>query len=110
MPHRRSSARSWCHPQGERMSQSARISRTRPRALVVVLGAVATLALPLVIGTTAVASAATVYRQWTLSGVTFDDGGTLSGTLVIADDGTPQNFDVTTSGGTTGTYGTNHYT
>ena len=91
------------------MSRSARLFSSRRRAATVVLGAAATLVLPLLIGTTAVASA-TVYRQWTLSGVTFDDGGTLSGTLVIADDGTPQNFDVTTSGGDTGTYGTNHYT
>ena len=42
--------------------------------------------------------------------MTFDDGGTLSGSLVIAVDGTPQNFDVTTSGCTAGTFGTNHYT
>jgi hypothetical protein len=91
------------------MSRSARLFSSRRRAATVVLGAAATLVLPLLIGTTAVASA-TVYRQWTLSGVTFDDGGTLSGTLVIADDGTPQNFDVTTSGGNTGTFGTNHYT
>lgn len=78
------------------------------KPVIVVLSAVAALVLPLVLGTTAIASA-TVYHQWTLSGVTFDDGGTLSGTLVIADDGTPQNFNVTTAGGNTGTFGTVNY-
>ena len=85
------------------------MSRFAPkRMFVVALSAVATLALPLVIGTTAIASA-TVYHQWTLSGVTFDDGGTLSGSLVIADNGTPYSFDVTTAGGNTGTFGTVNY-
>ena len=79
------------------------------KPVIVVLSAVAALVLPLVLGTTAIASA-TVYHQWTLSGVTFDDGGTLSGTMVLADDGTPYSFDLTTAGGDTGTYGAHHYT
>jgi hypothetical protein len=89
------------------MSPTTRIRTAPRRAVAVVLGAVATLVLPLLIGTTAIASA-TTYREWTLSGVTFDDGGTLSGTLIMADDGTPYSFDVTSAGGTSGIAGTNY--
>ena len=91
------------------MSLTVRSSRmfARGRSVVYVLG-VMTLVLPWVSGATALA-AAPVYREWSLSGVTFDDGGTLSGTLIIADDGTPENFDVTTSGGNTDVFGTVHY-
>src|SRR4051794_22790938 len=83
-------------------------SFARRRAMSVVLGAAA-LVLPLLIATPAL-GAGPLYRSWSLSGVTFDDGGTLTGTLVIRSDGTPVDFDVTTGGGNTGTFGTNHYT
>jgi hypothetical protein len=75
--------------------------------LAVVLGAVA-LVLP-VVGPTPSASA-TTYHQWTLSGVTFDDGGTLTGTMVIADNGTPYSVDLMTAGGNTAVFGSTHYT
>jgi hypothetical protein len=82
-------------------------ARARRSVLAVVLGAVA-LVLPLV-GLTPSASAL-AYHYWTLSGVTFDDGGTLSGTLIIADDGTPYSADMTTAGGNTAAFGSTHYT
>ena len=37
---------------------------------------------------------------WTLSGVTFADGGSASGTFVTSDTGYIQSWDITTSGGT----------
>ena len=79
-----------------------------PRLLSAVFGALALILSVIVIGA-APASAASA-RHWTLSGVTFDDGGTLSGTLLIGNDGTLLSVDVTTSGGDTGTYGTYNYT
>ena len=79
-----------------------------PRLLSAVFGALALILSVIVIGA-APASAASA-RHWTLSGVTFDDGGTLSGTLLIGNDGTLLSVDVTTSGGDTGTFGTYHYT
>ena len=50
------------------------------------------------------ASAATS-RTWTLTDVTFNDGGTLTGTIVTNASGVVTSADVTTSGGNTGTYG-----
>jgi hypothetical protein len=79
-----------------------------PRLLWAVFGALALILSVIVIGA-APASAASA-RHWTLSGVTFDDGGTLSGTLLIGNDGTLLSVDVTTSGGDTGTFGTYHCT
>jgi hypothetical protein len=92
------------------MSPTLRVPLTvaRRRALAVILGT-ATLVLPLLSATPAMASGP-LYRLWTLSGVTFQDGGTLSGTLVIQSDGTPVYFDVTTAGGDTVTFGTYNYT
>src|SRR4051812_17388281 len=92
------------------MSLTVRAPRTfaRRHAAAIVLAA-ATLVLPLLVATPALASGP-LYRAWTLSGVTFTDGGALSGALVIRSDGIPVNFDVTTAGGDTGTFGTNHYT
>src|SRR6476619_2724542 len=92
------------------MSFSFRPPRTfsRRRAPAMVLAA-ATLVVPMVIATPTLA-AGPVYRAWTLSGVTFADNGTLSGTLVLQSDGTPVSFDVTTAGGDTATFGTRHYT
>jgi hypothetical protein len=39
--------------------------------------------------------------EWTLEGVTFDDGGTASGTFVTSDTGQIQSWDITTTVGTT---------
>lgn len=78
------------------------------RTVGVVLGALMTLVLPSVVGSLTTASAET-YHEWTLSGVTFDDGGTLTGTLVLSSDGTPHDVDVTTAGGDTATFGTYNY-
>jgi hypothetical protein len=77
------------------------------RILPAVFGAVA-LVVSVIVWAAAPASASTL-RLWTLSGVTFDDGGTLSGTLVVDSDGNLQGVDVTTSGGDTATYGTYEY-
>src|SRR6476620_11428308 len=91
------------------MSLIVRARRTfaRRRAAAMILAA-ATLVVPLLIATPALASGP-LYREWTLSGVTFDDGGTLSGTLAIAADGSLARAVVTTAGGNTGTYGTYTY-
>jgi hypothetical protein len=40
---------------------------------------------------------------WTLSGVTFLDGGTANGTLVTSDSGTIQSWDITTTAGSSST-------
>jgi hypothetical protein len=73
----------------------------------VVLCGVATFVLASLVATPA--SGAATLHVWTLSGVTFADGGTLTGSLVIGGDGTPQGVDVTTAGGNTGTFGTYNY-
>lgn len=70
----------------------------RARALLFVATVVTTLTVPF---TTASASAAEpVIRSWTLSGVTFEDGGTASGTFDLSSEGQMTNVDISTAGGT----------
>ena len=57
-----------------------------------------------VLGTAGGASAA-AYRTWTLSGVTYADGGQASGSFRVSDTGRVDQVDITTSGGDTGVYG-----
>ncbi|TIC88975.1 hypothetical protein E8D34_00115 [Nocardioides sp. GY 10113] len=74
------------------------------RALAAVVALAAALA-TLVIGLASPASAAGE-RMWTLTDVTFDDGGTMTGILMIDSTGTLVDFDVVTSGGDTAIFGT----
>jgi hypothetical protein len=55
----------------------------------------------LMIAVVPMAAHATV--AWTLSGVTFADGGTATGTLVTSDSGTIQTWDITTTAGSSST-------
>jgi hypothetical protein len=70
-----------------------------PRPLAAVLGALA-LVLSVFVLTASPASAQSG-RLFTFSGVTFDDGGTMTGSVVIDPAGHPQHLDVTVSGGNT---------
>jgi hypothetical protein len=67
-------------------------------------GAILAVAASLVIGLGDAASAAST-RTWTLSGVTFDDGGVMTGSFDLSDAGVMSAVSITTSGGDTGTYG-----
>jgi hypothetical protein len=62
------------------------------------------LSLSVVVGTAGAASAAG-YRTWTISGVTFDDGGQMSGSFRLSDTGEMSAVHVTTSGGHEGVFG-----
>ncbi|MGY2876563.1 hypothetical protein ACVW00_003753 [Marmoricola sp. URHA0025 HA25] len=63
------------------------------------------LTISVLIGTTGTASASST-RTWTLSGVTFDDGGQMTGTFDLSDSGVITAVNLTTSGGNTGSFGT----
>ncbi|MGN6610082.1 MAG: putative Ig domain-containing protein [Jatrophihabitans sp.] len=67
------------------------------------LVAVAAIALCFVVGAPTRADAAT-YRQWTMQGVTFDDGGAMTGTVTFDGANHIKAFDLTTSGGTLAVY------
>jgi hypothetical protein len=71
---------------------------------VLAAGAVLTLAVSLLIGMTETASAAST-RTWTFSGVTFDDGGQMTGSFDLSDTGQVSAVHITTSGGDTSTFG-----
>lgn len=67
------------------------------RVLALALTVLAALLTPIALGTLPSASAATY--EWTLSDVTFGDGGTMTGTILIDDAGTPLHAAFVTSGG-----------
>ena len=72
-------------------------------AVVAVLALAAT---TLLAGTAGPASAAdTAARHWTLSGVTFADGGQMTGSFVLTPAGTLDDVHITTSGGNTASFG-----
>ncbi|MCW2761746.1 MAG: hypothetical protein JWR85_1947 [Marmoricola sp.] len=74
------------------------------RHLVLAAGTALALALSLLAGMAGAASAAGE-RTWTLTDVTFDDGGQMTGSFVFSDGGEVSDVHVTTTGGDTGTYG-----
>src|SRR4051794_4543326 len=83
----------------------SRILLRRPMLAVGVL-----LALVAALMVTASDASAASPRLWTVSG-TFDDGGTIAGTITIASDGSLVDSNFTTSGGDTATFGdTTSYT
>jgi hypothetical protein len=67
--------------------------------------AVLTVAASLLVGIAGTASADTT-RTWNLSGVTFSDGGQMTGSFVLSDTGVMSAVNITTGGGDTGSYGT----
>lgn len=79
-----------------------------PRRLAPILGVLA-LVLSVLAVTAAPASASSV-RSWSLSGVTFADGGTMTGTILIDAGGTPFSADLKVSGGDTSTFPAYEYT
>jgi hypothetical protein len=84
------------------------MTRILLRRPIFVVGAVLALVAALLV--TASDAAAASPRLWTVSG-TFDDGGTIAGTLTIASDGSLVDSNFTTSGGDTATFGvTTSYT
>ena len=78
--------------------------RTLVRRLLVA-GAILSLTAAILVGVEGAASASGE-RTWTLSGVTFDDGGQMTGSFDMSDTGDMTNVVITTSGGDTDTYGT----
>lgn len=80
------------------------LSRRAVRRAVLAAGTALLLSLSVVVGTAGAASASG-YRTWTISGVTFDDGGQMSGSFRLGDTGEMSAVHVTTSGGNEGVFG-----
>src|SRR4051812_16795861 len=82
-------------------------SRATSTRIVVMATAVVALVAPLV--TLTALGSGTVTRSWTLSGVTFTDGGVMTGGFDLGSDGVMSNVNIVTSGGNTSTFASRTY-
>ena len=101
-----------CHPDRRRLPRGSLLmpqpplSRRAVHRTVVATSTALLVALSVCLSTIgAAAASAATYRTWTLSGVTFADGGEMSGSFRVTDSGEVSEVRLTTTGGDEGTYG-----